>query len=195
MAKEQTIQYKDLILERIKQNYQSVILGALVIFVGISVFVRLISQPKKLNQISSNPDTESAQKIENKKEVSIKNYTVKKGENLWLIAENVFGSGYNAFDIAKVNKIKNPNLIETGQKLIIPQVEAKKPTKGLIAQGKTAEIKFKEDKYTIKSGDYLWKIALEAYGDGYQWNKIAKANKLVNPEIIHAGNVLIIPRE
>lgn len=195
MAKEQTIQYKNLILERIKQNYQSVILGALVVFVGVSVFARLISQPKKINQISSNSDIESTEKIENKKETNIKNYTVKKGENLWQIAESIFGSGYNAFDIAKANKIKNPNLIEIGQSLIIPQVEAKKPTKGLIAQGKTAEIKFKENKYTIKSGDHLWKIALEAYGDGYQWSKIAKANKLANSNIIHTNNVLIIPRE
>jgi nucleoid-associated protein YgaU len=43
-------------------------------------------------------------------------------------------------------------------------------------------------------GDSLWKIAVRAYGDGYKWVSIAKANKLVNPNLIHSGNVLTLPR-
>ncbi|MGA2968080.1 MAG: LysM peptidoglycan-binding domain-containing protein, partial [Candidatus Levyibacteriota bacterium] len=48
--------------------------------------------------------------------------------------------------------------------------------------------------YTVKSGDYLWSIAIRAYGDGYQWVKIAKANNLTNPDLIFSGNVLQLPR-
>ena len=48
--------------------------------------------------------------------------------------------------------------------------------------------------YTVKSGDYLWSIAVRAYGDGYQWVKIVKANNLVNPDLIFSGNVLRLPR-
>lgn len=48
--------------------------------------------------------------------------------------------------------------------------------------------------YTVVHGDNLWDIAVKEYGDGYKWTDIAKANKLVNPSIIHAGNHLSIPR-
>jgi nucleoid-associated protein YgaU len=40
----------------------------------------------------------------------------------------------------------------------------------------------------------LWTIAVRAYGDGYKWTEIAKANKLVNPNLIHPGNVFVLPR-
>lgn len=48
--------------------------------------------------------------------------------------------------------------------------------------------------YTVQHGDSLWKIAENVYGDGYQWTKIAQANNLKNPNIIHTGNVFSIPR-
>ncbi|QQS38540.1 LysM peptidoglycan-binding domain-containing protein [Candidatus Woesebacteria bacterium] len=54
--------------------------------------------------------------------------------------------------------------------------------------------KIEGETYTVVRGDNLWKIAERAYGDGYKWVDIAKANKLVNPSIIHAGNVFVIPR-
>jgi nucleoid-associated protein YgaU len=47
--------------------------------------------------------------------------------------------------------------------------------------------------YTVVHGDNLWNIAVAAYGDGYRWVDIAEANDLVNPNIIHAGNVFVIP--
>src|SRR3989344_685682 len=48
--------------------------------------------------------------------------------------------------------------------------------------------------YTVVPGDSLWKIAERAYGDGYKWVDIAQSNDLVNPDIIHSGNVLSLPR-
>src|SRR3989344_761158 len=48
--------------------------------------------------------------------------------------------------------------------------------------------------YTVVAGDSLWKIAERAYGDPYKWVDIAKANGLLNPDIIHSGNVLTLPR-
>ncbi len=48
--------------------------------------------------------------------------------------------------------------------------------------------------YEVVKGDSLWKIAVRAYGDGYQWVKIARENKLVNPNLIHPGNLLALPR-
>lgn len=48
--------------------------------------------------------------------------------------------------------------------------------------------------YTIVAGDTLWDIACRAYGDCYAWSKIAQSNNLVNPNLIHAGNTLTLPR-
>ncbi len=48
--------------------------------------------------------------------------------------------------------------------------------------------------YVVLKGDNLWTISVRAYGDGYQWTKIAQANNLTDPSLIHSGNVLKIPR-
>ena len=143
------------------------------------------------NKSTSQKEKESQEKKDqdNKEKVHI----VKKGEHLWKIAEKYYGSGYNAVDIAAFNKLKNPDLLFVGQRLIIPDVKPRKLT-----VGRTSEIRVeKKDKqiseYIVKRGDYLWKIALQVYGDGYAWVKIAKANKLKNPDLLYPGQKLIIP--
>jgi nucleoid-associated protein YgaU len=125
-----------------------------------------------------------------------KTYTVVAGDNLWIIAEKVYGSGYNWVDIAKANKLSDPNDIHLGNKLVIPQVAAKVATVHTADDHlSTAErTKITADSYVVKPGDDLWDIAVRAYGDGYQWTKIAKANNLSNPNLIHVGNTIKIPR-
>ena len=49
-------------------------------------------------------------------------HQVKAGENLWLIAENYYHSGYNWLDIAKENHLFQPDFIVVDQALIIPDV-------------------------------------------------------------------------
>ncbi|NTJ43995.1 LysM peptidoglycan-binding domain-containing protein [Agrobacterium larrymoorei] len=48
-------------------------------------------------------------------------------------------------------------------------------------------------KYVVARGDSLWKIAVEKYGDGLQWKKIAEANKLSRPNHIEVGEELNVP--
>ena len=50
--------------------------------------------------------------------------------------------------------------------------------------------------YTVKSGDSLWKIAKEFYGDGNKYQSIFEANKEVikNPDLIYPGQTLRIPK-
>ena len=56
-----------------------------------------------------------------------------------------------------------------------------------------------ENKYTqwyeVKSGDTLWKIAKEHYGDGSLYTEIFKANQdvLTDPDKIQVGQKLRIP--
>lgn len=47
--------------------------------------------------------------------------------------------------------------------------------------------------YTVVKGDTLWGIAKRYYGNGNQYPKIAKANNIKNPDIIHIGQKLLIP--
>lgn len=52
--------------------------------------------------------------------------------------------------------------------------------------------------YTVKSGDSLWKIAKNHYGDGNEYMKIFYANrdKMDSPDsVIHPGDVLNLPKD
>ncbi len=48
-------------------------------------------------------------------------------------------------------------------------------------------------KYIVKSGDSLWSIAAQEYGDPSEWRLIAYANKIENPILLPAGKEIIIP--
>ncbi len=50
--------------------------------------------------------------------------------------------------------------------------------------------------YTVRAGDSLWAIAVQAYGNGAQWPRIYDGDKQLignNPNLIHPGQVLHIP--
>ncbi len=47
-------------------------------------------------------------------------YTVKKGDSLWNISVEVYGTGFRWTEIAKANNIAEPNMIFTGNVLLLP---------------------------------------------------------------------------
>ena len=53
-----------------------------------------------------------------------------------------------------------------------------------------------EGSYVVVAGDSLSKIAQREYGDMNQWRRIYEANKdqISNPDLIHPGQKLRIPR-
>ena len=53
-----------------------------------------------------------------------------------------------------------------------------------------------EQTYTVEKGDSLSKIAKRVYGDAQQWRRIHEANRDIidNPDLIHPGQVLKLPR-
>lgn len=171
-------------LKNIKLNESniSMVLGALVVvIVGILI----------VNYFKDRGDTLTGLDVQN---VGSKEHVVVKGETLWSIAEDSYGSGYNWVDVKSENKLTS-DMIEVGQKLTLPDVAAKKPTVTKVATTITVDSQaISEDSYTVEKGDSLWKIAVRAYGDGYKWVEIAKVNNLGNPNLIYAGNVLTLPR-
>jgi len=120
-------------------------------------------------------------------------YTVKKGDNLWKIAQANYGSGYNWVDISKANKLANPGILAVGQNLILPKVEVKVATATI---AKVNQTKIDIGNYKVVRGDCLWKIAVRAYGDGYQWVQIWKNNKtkLRDPNKLEIGMELVLPK-
>ena len=164
---------------KLNENNISVVLGGLVVVI-VGVLVINYFKDRKGEIIPA---------ITTQTEIG-ETHSVVKGETLWSIAEDNYGSGYNWVDIKSANDLTN-DLIEVGQELSIPQVAAKEPTS-------TAKIVSPQtisgDSYTVEKGDSLWNIAVRAYGDGYKWVEITSANNLANPNLIHAGNVLTLPR-
>jgi nucleoid-associated protein YgaU len=117
-------------------------------------------------------------------------YIVKDDDTLWVIAERAYGSGYNFVDIARANKLANPDMLYVGTKLTIPSVQPKKPTVGEITPRAAATKADVPQTYTVVKGDHLWSIAEKQLGDGYAWVTIAKLNNLRNPNIILPGQIL-----
>jgi len=183
---------KQRLLSQVKwgESYTSLFLGAVVVVVALVLAFSFIRSRSNLNQGQTGSASTTA-KEQAAKEMP-KTYTVQSGEYLWSIAEKIYGSGYNWVDLANANSLENPGTIYAGTKLIVPNVAPKTIT----AQVKPVQVQnpITGNSYTVVKGDFLWDIAVRAYGDGYRWVDIAKANNLINPSLIFSENVLKLPR-
>lgn len=97
-------------------------------------------------------------------------YIVQRGDTLNKIATQF---GTTAIAIAKENNIRNINLIYIGQRLIIP----------------TNRYDLNHTLYKIQWGDTLWSIS-RRYGVSIA--TIVRLNRIQNPNLIYAGNVIKI---
>ncbi len=177
------------ILKTLKLNESSIsfVLGLIVVLIVGSLIINYLKSdrgniPEEL--LSGVNSIESVNKV----------HKVEKGENLWNIAVNYYGDGFKWVDIATENKLENASNLEAGQELIIPNVEEMKVTVAENDDQQTSENSITGDSYQVQKGDSLWSISVRSYGDGYKWVEIAKANSILNPNIIHTGNVLSLPR-
>jgi nucleoid-associated protein YgaU len=172
------------------ESYTSLFLGAAVVIVALVLIFSFFLTKSSTKREAQSTSTTSQEEVVNL--TMPKTYTVKAGDYLWSIAEKIYGSGYNWVDIANANKLQNPNVLLAGTNLAIPDVKPRTLTVQNNAISQPNPIT--GNSYVVVKGDYLWNIAVRAYGDGYKWTEIAKANNLTNPSLIFSGNVLKLPR-
>lgn len=144
------------------------------------------TEPKESSiQQTETPKPEETKTGEEPESESTDTYTVKSGDSLWKIAQTNLGDGNKWTEIAKNNDLKNPSIIRVGQELKLSEIKQGSITDEAASTSATS--------YTVVKGDSLWSIAQGSYGDSEKWIKIAKANNLKHPSLIHPGNTLIIP--
>ncbi len=204
------------------QSKVSLILGALIVLVvGILVFNYFNKNKASLGPAQQTENqTQTGEKKDVSKEDLPGNYTVKEGDTLFTIAQKYYEDGDRFTEIAQANNLNDVNEIVVGQVLRIPKAEAQEeavaspsaslevaeatpvpaeqqPTEELGTGGGNNTIwgpRIEGNTYTVVDGDWLSKIAGRAYGDIMAYEKIAKANNIINPDHIEPGQVLVIPR-
>jgi len=184
-------------------SYKSLIYGVVtvvVLFVVIALGIRSLSQNRA--QI----DEEAAATQNTIQKINDNRYTVEEGETLWSIAEKSYGDGFKWSVIAEANSIADPSALSAGSKLIIPTIDkttaeqldsttqSMAPPPAGLTPNVMGNSSITGGTYTVVRGDNLWDIAVRAYGDGYRWPDIAKANDLTNPGLIFSDNILNLPR-
>lgn len=203
------------------QSRFNLILGALIVLVAAFLLVSFLHQNNPTTTANNQPQTLSSNTAPHgdvTKDNLPGQYTVKDGDTLYQIAQNYYGNGYAYPKIAEASKIADPNNITSGQILDIPKLDAatiasfKSPTDAantpqtapntnpdnLGTGGPTNQTiwgeKITGNTYTVQPGDWLSKIAGRAYGNVYDYTKIAQANNITDPNSIEPGTILTIPR-
>lgn len=202
-----TKDYKQELVEKLRENYLSVALGVLVFLVALTLVFR-----------SGDTQTNQADTAEDDTVLAEQTYVVQLGDSVSSIAREQMGSVDFADEIIVANQLENPDALEVGMKLTLPTVEAgaedtmaptgaMQPTttpmmtpamKGNVNGGGAMTKKMAPitaDSYTVVKGDHLWDIAVRAYGDGNMYATIIEANALRNPDRLEEGTVLKLPRK
>lgn len=117
-------------------------------------------------------------------------YVVQPGDTLAAIAARF---GVSAAEIARVNRLADPDRLTVGEALVVPSPAARQPTASAAASQPTAAPTPTpappRRRYTVQEGDSLWSIA-EEHGTSVE------ALRAANPglsERLHVGQELVIP--
>lgn len=108
-------------------------------------------------------------------------YTVKTGDSLWAISRK---TGITIEELTRLNNLSDPNNLYIGQKLYLGQNSGNN-------SGNNPNNK-NYIRYTVKTGDLLWKIARD---HNVEIQDIIKLNNMKAPYYIYIGQTILIPVE
>ncbi len=104
---------------------------------------------------------------------------------------------YNRVTITSSSKSSNYLQNKINSFLIYPQGEKKKNTGYVKQLNKESNVRTNEARsITLKKGESIWMIAKRAYGDGYLYHKIMKANPQIterNAHYLTPGTIIRVP--
>ncbi|MFF3137592.1 LysM peptidoglycan-binding domain-containing protein [Streptomyces mirabilis] len=143
-------------------------------------------------------------------------YTVqdsRPAESLWSIAERQLGDGERWREIAALNEgrtmadgqiFKANSFLQPGWQLEMPHtVGSAGGVHPQLVDGAGAAAGEREHVVTVRSGDYLSKIAEEVLGDGNQWPELFEASRgkpqpdglptISDPDVVYAGQQVTVP--
>lgn len=114
------------------------------------------------------------------------------------------GNHFNKVDVSQLNSSEKPNSLAQKITSIVTEKENNNDKNPENAPAWKVYLKTLKDEgverknemrtVTIKQGETLWRIAKRAYGSGFKYKKIFKANPhLTNPHNITAGEILRVP--
>ncbi len=200
----------EMLLRRLQTRFPNFLLG-ITVFVLAVLLGSILVQNQELGNLKLPKQIAKIFNMDKKEVVEVdsaRSYTVKAGDTLWSIAEEAYGSGYNAYDVAQANNITNPNALNEGTVLKLPALEPKNPTRGELASGVFTTATEQQaleptqtqkqstnagQTYVIKSGDSLWSISMKQTGNPYRWVELWKKNpSIVNPDLIYTGDRLVL---
>jgi LysM repeat protein len=127
-------------------------------------------------------------------------YTVRRGDSLWKIAEEHLGDGMRFREIVALNQAVLPadlDFIDPGMVLRLPS-----NSESEIAETEETEEPPAEEAYVVEPGDTLWGIAEETLGEGERYPEVFQASRntvqpdgqrLTDPDLIRPGWELAIP--
>ena len=142
-----------------------------------------------VRQIRSNPVLSSNHNnaaMNNIGLTNAQNHIVRKGETLTLIARQ---HGVSINSIVQNNGIKNPNIILTGQKLIINPIN-NIPNSSRLSNSQIQTKKTEGSEYQILEGDTISRIAKS---HGISNETLISSNGDINPNQIQTGQIIKIP--
>ena len=156
---------------------------------------RLVGLPEA--PTSSPAEAVAAPVVTEDREPATVEYTVRRGDSLWKIAQEQLGDGTRYVEIVALNETVlhgRPNFIDPGLVLRLPNdaaatADAEPPV---------------ESTYVVEPGDTLWAIADEELGEGDRYPEIFEASRgtlqadgqrLTDPDLIRPGWELTVPGE
>ena len=124
---------------------------------------------------------------------SPKDYTIQPGDTFSSIAVKIYGSQKHWIDIAMANPFVNPQKLQVGQSVRLPDInEIQLKAKTVIDQP-SAE---KARTHIVRPGESLYSIADHYYSNADLWRVIYDANRTTlgsNPDRLEAGEIIKIP--